>query len=244
MKSGVPVRGVTNFDTSRPIAFVSGSDFNNFSRYSWEFEIVNANEPFTGNYFSISSFTDIQPLEDALQALPNYDSNKGFKIAWKCTRIATNENLNGYWSYINIPVSLDLSYEATDAWVTTEGGGDLDIYEMRLKSDTSVVYSWQGVGRYDFSVGPVLGEEVYIVRYILSDGTYDRAASSKPYPTTIIYGDNGVVKLYVGQEIQVASSDPATIWNYANRTLTEGFEATDREQLNKALTTGKFLALK
>ena len=115
---------------------------------------------------------------------------------------------------------------------------------MRRKSDNAVLFTWTGVGRYDFPLGTYEGTEVYFVRYILTDGTYDRTASNKPYPIALAYGDNGTIKLYVGDEIQVASTDPSTIWNYDTRTLTEGFTDADRDQLNKGLTTGKFLALK
>ena len=53
---------------------------------------------------------------------------------------------------------------------------------------------------------------------------------------------SGNVKLYVGDEVQVASSDPSTIWNYETRTTTDG-SYTDEDRA-KSLTTGKFLALK
>lgn len=232
-----PMRGLTSFRSS-PYYENQSLEWN---EVSIDVEMVNGDNPFQGNWTSLNiTGTDFSSeLNGVLNSLVGYDSNVGFKMAIKLTNNNASIGVLGYYSF---PCYVDPNYQAKDAYITIEGGSDIDQYEMRLSSDTSVLYSWQGVGRFDFALGNLFQQNVYFVRYILTDGTYDRAASSKPFPTTLGFGSNGIVKLYVGDEVQVASSDPSTIWNYSSRTLTEG-TYTDEDRA-KALTTGKFLALK
>jgi len=234
-----PLKGVTAF---RNADYLEGQNLDQSTEMTWDVEMVNAGQEFTGDFTTIvfdSSKNVYSGMQALLDALPNYNSDKGFNMRVRITNDLTSLQ---YLNYFAIPINIDTTYTAKDAYVTIEGGTEFDQYEMRKKSDTSVLFSWTGVGRFDFYVGNIIGEEVYFVRYILSDGTYDRAASNKPFPITLQYGDNGAVKLYVGDEVQVGSSDPATIWNYGSRTLTEG--TYTEEDRAKALTTGKFLALK
>jgi len=239
----VPVRGITAFQDA--VAY-EGGGLDTITELKIEAEMVKASQSFTGNYTELvwdgngkNFYTTLQSM---LDNLVGYNSNNGFNIRFRFTNIQTSGiNTLVVWDF---PCFIDTNYKANDAYVTIEGGTVTDQYEMRLKSDTSVLFSWEGVGRFDFPVGNLVGQEVYFVRYILSDGTYDRAASNKPFPIALQYGSNGIIKLYVGDEIQVASTDPVSIWSYDNRTLTEGFTTADRDQLNKGLTTGKFLALK
>ena len=236
-----PIKGLLSF---RDDDYIEGQNIDVEGEFTIEVEMVKASQEFTGTFTTLTFdsprnlYSSFQAL---LDALPNYNSNLGFNMRVRITSLfASLQNLY----YFGIPVTIDTTYKAVDAYVTIEGGNETDQYEMRRKDNTSVLFSWEGVGRYDFPVGSLVGVEVYFVRYILSEGTYDRAASNKPFPTTLQYGDNGIVKLYVGNEIQTASTDPSTIWNYTTRTTTEGFTTSDRDQLNKGLTTGKFLALK
>ena len=242
LSNKAPIKGVTAF---RDALALEGGGLDTIAEVKLEAEIVKASQSFTGNYTELvwdggqrNFYTTLQSM---LDNLVGYNSNLGFNMRVRFTNISTSLNTLVYWDF---PCELDTNYKASDAFVIIEGGSSIDQYEMRRKSDTSVLFSWEGVGRYDFPVGNLVGEEVYFVRYVFSDGTYDRAASNKPYPIALQYGSNGIVKLYVGDEVQVASTDPSNIWNYETRTLTEGFTTSDRDQLNKALTTGKFLALK
>lgn len=234
----LPIKGLTAF---RDADYVEGQGADTNTELIIEVEIVNAGQAFTGNFTTIT-FDSARRIYTAMQALldglSNYDSNKGLNMRMRMTNLISLTNFTSF----DIPCYIDTNYQSTDAYVTIEGGGAIDQYEMRKKSDTSVLFTWTGVGRYDFPIGNNEGLEVYFVRYVFSDGSYDRAASNKPYPITLKYGDNGNVKLYVGDEVQVASSDPSTIWNYETRTITDG-SYTDEDRA-KSLTTGKFLALK
>lgn len=234
-----PIKGLTAF---RDIDYKEAQGPDTSTELTIEVEMVNAGQSFTGNFTTLtfdSSRRIYTAMQSLLDGLTNYDSNKGLNMRVRMTNLVSSLQ---YFTSFDIPCYIDTNYQSSDAYVTIEGGSDIDQYEMRKKSDTSVLFSWTGVGRYDFPLGSLEGEEVYFVRYVLSDGTYDRAASNKPFPITLGYGNNGIVKLYVGNEIQVASSDPSTIWNYTTRSLTEG-TYTDEDRA-KALTTGKFLALK
>ena len=234
-----PIKGLTAF---RDADYKEGQGADTDTELTIEVEMVNAGQSFTGNFTTLtfdSSRNIYTAMQSLLDGLTNYDSNKGLNMRVRMTNLVASLQ---YFTTFEIPCFIDTNYQSADAYVTIEGGSDIDQYEMRKKSDTSVLFSWTGVGRYDFPLGSLEGEEVYFVRYVLSDGTYDRAASNKPFPITLGYGDNGIIKLYVGNEIQVASSDPSTIWNYTTRSLTEG--TYTEEDRAKALTTGKFIALK
>jgi hypothetical protein len=195
-----------------------------------------------GNWTALTSFSDLTVLVNAFDALTDYDANIGFKMRWRVTAlIASTSNYTNGWRF---ECNVDADWTAYDAYITFEGGSPTDKYEMRLLSDSSLVTEFIGVGRHDFTLGDLGGLVVYFVRYVLVDGVYERTSSTKPTPITLVYGNNGNILLYVGSEVQVASNDIAAIWAYADRSLTEGFNSTDRAQLNKTLTSGKFLALK
>jgi hypothetical protein len=146
---------------------------------------------------------------------------------------------------VDISCSVDPNYQAADSFITFAGGSSTDKYELTKYSDDSVLFTFIGVGTHYFPTTGLLGTQVYVRRYVKINGNYVSVVNSKVNPTTVTLGDNGTVNLYAGNEIQVASSDPSTIWNYTTRTLTDGtFTTADRTQLNKTLTTGKFIALK
>lgn len=239
-RTSIPIRGVT--DMSSDALVFGGSGLNNLSFYQWEIEFVNAGQEFLGNWATLDSLTDLSAVVTAFNNLINYDPLIGFDMRMRITALVVSPT-----SYINglrFNCVVDPTWTAYDAYITFEGGSPTDKYEMRLASDTSVIREFMGVGRHDFTLGDLGGLVVYFVRYVLVDGAYERTASTKPNPITLVYGNNGNILLYVGAEVQVASNDIAAIWAYNERTLTSGFDSADRAQLNKTLTTGKFLALK
>ena len=240
IQSVTAIRGVTSLK-SNPLV-VSPTTMANLTNYSWEFEFANWGDNFLGNWTALTSFSDLTVLVNAFDALTDYDANIGFKMRWRVTAlIASTSNYTNGWRF---ECNVDADWTAYDAYITFEGGSPTDKYEMRLLSDSSLVTEFIGVGRHDFTLGDLGGLVVYFVRYVLVDGVYERTSSTKPTPITLVYGNNGNILLYVGSEVQVASNDIAAIWAYADRSLTEGFNSTDRAQLNKTLTSGKFLALK
>ncbi len=107
-----------------------------------------------------------------------------------------------------------------------------------------MLYTFIGTGTHDLFIGSNLDVDVYFKRYKYVDGAYVLLVNTQYTTQKLVLGNNGNILLYTGGEVQVASTDPATIWNYETRTTTEGFTSSDRDTLNKGLTTGKFLALK
>jgi hypothetical protein len=239
-RTSIPIRGVT--DISSDALVFGGVGLNTLTNYQWEIEFVNAGEEFLGNWTTLNSLTDLSVVVTAFNNLIDYDSNYGFDMRIRITALIASTS--SYTSGIRFNCVVDPDWSAFDAYLTFEGGSSTDKYEMRLLSDSSVIREFMGVGRHDFTLGDLGGLVVYFVRFVLVDGDYERTASTKPTPITLIYGNNGNILLYVGPEVQVASNDIAAIWSYASRSLTEGFNSSDRAQLNKTLTSGKFLALK
>ena len=182
-------------------------------------------------------------MQSAFTALSNYDSDEGINFAFKIEN-ANNPNPARYFSYAKLACTVDLNFTALDASITFEGGDATEKYEVIKASDDSVMYTFTGTGTYEFALGNNFGVEVYFKRYKYVDGAYVLLVNTQYTSQPLVYGFNGSIKLYTGNEVQTASTDPATIWNYGTRTTTEGFTTSDRDTLNKGLTTGKFLALK
>lgn len=89
--------------------------------------------------------------------------------------------------------------------VTIEGAGVSDTVEMRLNGDDSLIDNQTGSGV--FPIAPAnIGDEVYFQRVVSSVVV----ASTKFEPFTLIAGDNGIVQLYAGSEIQIANSQGIT----------------------------------
>lgn len=194
----------------------------------------------TGNYFN--SYDELQSAFDAIKGA-NYDSNKGINIAFKVEN-ASDPNPSRLIYFLNVLCEIDNDYVANDASITFAGGDTTEKYEILRDSDDSVLYTFIGTGTHDFYLDTYYQEDVYFKRYKEVNGSYVLLVSTKYTTQKLEYGFNGIILLYTGAEVQVASTDIQAIWEYSQRTLTEGFTASDREQLNKALTTGKFLSLK
>ncbi len=237
-----PLRGFTGF-----------RDANYYELGSLEYneidvavEMVNGDEEFTGTYTAIDTSTEnwYSGLNTIFNSLTGYDSDIGLNIRFKITRnqVSTVDVLDVI-TY-NIPCLIDSNFVSKEGSITFEGGDATEKYEILKDSDDSVLYTFIGTGEHDFFVGSNLDEEVYFKRYKYVDNAYVLLVTTKYTKQKLILGDNGKVLLYTGGEVQVASTDVESIWSYDTRTTTEGFTSSDRTQLNKGLTTGKFLALK
>lgn len=194
----------------------------------------------TGNSFNY--YTELQNAFNAIKGA-SYDSNEGINFAIKVEN-ATDPNPARILYYIMFMCEIDNDYIANDASITFAGGDTTEKYEVIKASDNSVLYTFIGTGTHDFYLSTYYQEDVYFKRYKYVNGSYVLLVSTEYETQKLDYGFNGIILLYTGAEVQVASTDIQAIWAYSQRTLTEGFTATDRETINKALTTGKFLALK
>ena len=236
-----PLRGFTGFRDSN--YYESGSiEFNKIDAYV---EMVNGDEEFTGTWTEFDTSTNnwYAGLQSIFNGLTGYDSNVGLNIRFKFVK---NTDLTSWTDLIvyNIPCTIDTNYKANDGFITFEGGDATEKYEIIKASDDSVLYTSIGTGTHDLFIGSNLDVDVYFKRYKYVDGAYVLLVNTQYTTQKLVLGNNGSILLYTGGEVQIASTDPATIWNYSTRTTTEGFTTSDRDTLNKGLTTGKFLALK
>ena len=248
-----PMRGFTGFDNSS--ARINGSGMT-WNEVQLSFKMAKAGDDLPTSFTDIdmtgasgADFNVYSDLNAAFNALTGYDSDEGLQLVLKLEKTVTGSATDTV-IYINVPCAIDSSYQAVNASINFAGGSDTEKYEICKASDDSVLYTFIGTGSHDLVVGSNLGESIYVKRYTDTGSlNYVLVASTQVSPQTIILGDNGTVLLYTGAEVQVASGNPEAVWSYSERTLTAsqsglGFTATDRDQLNKALTTGKFLALK
>ena len=236
-----PLRGFTGFRDSN--YYENGSlEFNEIDAYV---EMVNGDEEFTGTWTEFDTSTNnwYAGLQSIFNGLTGYDSNVGLNIRFKFVK---NTQLTAWTdlAVYNIPCTIDTNYTANDGSITFEGGDATEKYEIIKASDDSVLYTFIGTGTHDLFIGSNLDVDVYFKRYKYVNSAYVLLVNTQYTTQKLVLGNNGNILLYTGNEVQVASTDPATIWNYGTRTTTEGFTTSDRDTLNKGLTTGKFLALK
>ena len=242
-----PLRGFTGFRNADSYFKFSNLNFGLANIY---FKISKASESLpaswtqlttSGNGLNQNLYTELQA---AFTALTNYDSDKGINFALKVEAVGSVSSVASV-QYISIPSTYDTNYVAKDASITFGGGNATTKYEIIRDSDNAVLYTFIGTGTHEFFLDTNFNTAVYFKRYTLVNGSYALLLNTQYTTQNLIYGDNGIVPLYTGNEVQVASTDTQAIWEYTDRTLTEGgFTNTDRATLENGLTTGKFLALK
>jgi len=241
-----PIRGLTGFYDGTSYLATSGLSHEEVE-ISFKMSKAGDELPSTWSVITTSGSSASQniytQMQNAFNALIDYDSNKGLNFAFKIKNTGDAGALKGFLAY-NFACTLDPAYTAVDASFTFEGGDATEKYEVIKASDDSVMYTFTGTGTHEFSLGSNYGVDVYFKRYKFVDNAYVLLVNTQYTSQSLDYGFNGSIKLYTGNEVQTASTDPATIWNYSTRTTTEGFTSSDRDTLNKGLTTGKFLALK
>ena len=242
-----PLRGFTGFRNADSYFRFGNLNFGLANIY---FKISKADESLPSSWTQLTTsgtglyqnlYTELQA---AFTALTNYDSDKGINFAMKIEAVGSVPSVASF-QYISIPSTYDTSYVAKDASITFGGGNATTKYEIIRDSDNAVLYTFIGTGTHEFFLDTNFNTPVYFKRYTLVNGSYALLLNTQYTTQNLIYGDNGIVPLYTGNEVQVASTDTQAIWQYTDRTLTEGgFTNADRATLDKGLTTGKFLALK
>ena len=241
-----PIRGVTGFYDGN--SYLNATQLNP-EEVEMSFKMSKAGDelPSTWSVITTTGVSATQniytQMQNAFNSLTDYDSNKGLNFAYKFKNTGDAGSLKGFLAF-NFACLLDPAYTAYDASIAFEGGDATEKYEVIKVSDDSVMYTFTGTGTHEFTLGSDYGVDVYFKRYKYVDGAYLLLVNTQYTSQSLDFGFNGSIKLYTGNEVQTASTDPATIWNYGTRTTTEGFTSSDRDTLNKGLTTGKFLALK
>lgn len=233
-----PIVGITSIPTAS-IRYIANESPGLSGSILIEYEMVNYGDAFTG------TLTQMTPtnVSNSFAALTNYNSNNGFNMKTRITGLANNisNNIN----QISISCSLDPNYTAKDSNITFAGGTTEDRYSLYNYETENFIIGFTGSGIHYFNSTGLSGINTFTRRYVDINGSFIEIVNSKLNPLELSPGDNGTVYLYAGNEIQTPSNAPQAVWEYTNRTITEGaFTDSDRTQLNKTLTTGKFIALK
>jgi hypothetical protein len=155
--------------------------------------------PSTTSYPAYTALS-MSNIQASLAALTDYDSDKeGLDVKIKGT--LTIDDTTFLFTGLAIPTTLDTDWVANDSTVTIEGTNTTDIIEMRKSSDDSLLDSFVGDGVKSIYVGDLFDNQAYFVRKTSADVTM---CSTSYSPITLTIGNNGVIKLYMGEEIQVA----------------------------------------
>lgn len=193
--------GVTTFDGSLPASITS------------EFAIANP----TGAYTAYQTMNATN-LSNAIAGLAGYDSLVGLKIKVKLTATTTDTTRlvrRGFF-----PINYNNAYIAPNSFVAIEGSNPTDNLYIYKSSDNSLLGSRVGDGNLIFPA--TYGDDAYIVRKNSSNVEIMRTQTT---PFTMVFGDNGLIKVYSGDEIQlakassVATETASQVWNYTERTL-------------------------
>lgn len=196
--SSTLIRGIVSFQDVDPthIASTTASTI-----YDFEFRIRTP----LGEWTEWAFLTGAE-LSIALQNLPNYNSNVGFMFSVKIT---AKQDVSRIYYTGRIFTNIDPEWVASDAYFQVEGVAANEILEVRKKQDDVVIYRTTGSGRVDI---PSV-YEVYFLRKSFNEVIIASTIFESVIPTI---GDNGVVQLYSGSEIQVANPDsiPGRVWTY------------------------------
>jgi len=143
---------------------------------------------------------------------------QGIKIKIRAkTRIT---NAYSTWANIFVPMvttALAQKEKYPTGYVTIEGANPTDIikayiYDALDSDPTHNTYIGEGVGSGKFAIvtTPYLGGKFYVVRYD-SQGT--PIVNTRNFAKDILETDNGIIKVYGGDEVQIAQSETIEVIN-------------------------------
>ena len=141
-------------------------------------------------------------LVSAFSALTGYDAGDGLEMQVKITSGQTNPFTR--FNQISLPTNVDPSlWIVGDATITLQGPNPTDVTRVLRASDNTVLYSFTGGGVQSFTVGANFDVPVYFRRED-SGGTV--LMRTLPATQRLNFGDNGIVALFYGAEVQLAQS--------------------------------------
>jgi hypothetical protein len=142
-------------------------------------------------------------LAAAFAALTGYAAGgSGLEMRLKVTAGQTNPYTK--LNQISLPTTVDASlWTVGDATITLQGPAATDVTRVVRASDNVVLYSFTGGGTFPFTVGANFDVPVYFRRENASGTVLMRTL---PATQPVNFGDNGIVSLFYGAEVQLAQA--------------------------------------
>lgn len=203
------IRGITDFSGTPLYTYTETTAFTDSTTAPTGLDIEFRLRTPTTSYDDYTGWQvlDVANLSSELASLTDYDSNKGFYMQ---TRFTANSFVaNRVFNQVLIPTVFDNTFLYPDGYTTIEGASNTDVvnayvYDPADSDPLTNTYlgSVTGNGKLEFSASSYLGEQFYVIRYT-TDGV--RIMSTRSSPKDIKLGDNGIVTVYAGDEIQTAS---------------------------------------
>jgi hypothetical protein len=178
----------------------------------------------TGSWTAYKTVTGAN-LSAELALLTGYDEAHGLDMRLKFT--ATGDDDYRRVQVVTMPTNVDVTtYTPPDSTITLNGPSATDLVHVYDIADDTELYTLTGGGLQNFATGANYGKSVYFTR---ESSTGKTLMTTYPNTKTLIYGSNGEVNLYYGDEIQLAQSPDVT---------------TMKNKMKGLLTLGQFVALK
>jgi hypothetical protein len=119
-------------------------------------------------------------------------------------------NLFQFVTQISLPTNIDPSlWVLDDSFINIRGLEATDTVEVKKASDNITLYTFTGAGIKSFTLGLNYDVSVYFVR---KDSLGNVLLSTIKIPIILTIGDNGIVNLFYGSDVQLAqNSDIALI---------------------------------
>lgn len=201
------MHGVTSFQNVSPrYTYTESSTVNTDtttapSGLTIEFRVRNP----SGDYGSYQTLNGTN-LSASLSSLIDYDSDVGFYMQVKIT--ATSTDSTRIFNQFYVATNIDNTFIAPDASITIAGAEPTDVTSMYLYSDDSLLYTFTGSGTFNFLAATYFQQNIYFIRRDVDGFEIMRTRSQ---PQKLLLGDNGVVSLYAGSQVQLAQSADVTI---------------------------------
>jgi hypothetical protein len=142
-----------------------------------------------------------------------------------------------------MPTNLDVTtYTPPDSTITLNGPSATDLVHVYDIADDTELYTLTGGGLKDFATGSNYGKSVYFTR---ESSTGKTLMTTYPNTKTLVYGSNGEVNLYYGDEVQLAQSpDVAITKGLVEDIISDMLTVDDIMDDPRALTVNRFGALR
>lgn len=209
----LPFTGILNFSTIDPIySYIQTSRLITATTIApigvkIEFAVSTYDESSTSEYYILNTIN----LPLAITTLTDYNSNDGLIIKLKLT--ATTTDTTRLINLISWGTVYDNTYIAPDSIITIKGINETDVVKCYLNTKGNYLidkelYSFTGSGKKKFSATANFLSEVYFVRY---NSLGQVIMTTTIEPQILLLGDNGILNLFSGNEIQFAQSSEVAI---------------------------------
>jgi len=142
-------------------------------------------------------------LASAFSGLTGYAAG-GTGLEMRLRVTATQTNPFTKLNQISLPTNVNPSlWVVGDATITFQGPNPTDVIRIVRNSDNVVLYSFTGGGTFQFTVAANFDEVVYFRR---EDAGGTVLMRTLPATQRVNFGDNGIVSLFYGSEVQLAQA--------------------------------------